>query len=158
MTTPEPIQPEPSPKPRRFARMFEFNRNDEYAGTSEQQASVRGVFDKYIQYGNPLDQLLGAIDKDRGKKGLSYSPITFTDLGEGKGGYTSGSRIILNSRLVEVERVLLHELGHVVGMNLDKNYDRSEGWANLFMEWVVNGMSVDDPVWKVLEPYMGKGE
>ena len=88
---------------------------------------------------------------NRNVKGKSFIPIIFVNsTKDGWLGFGSPSTILLSDKLVEVERTLLHELGHVVGWNLLTPRDGSEDWARAFRTWVQDGQP-DGDVWDRLK-------
>lgn len=151
------FQPREPRVPRRFARVFEFDRNGPPAeGTPEQQAAVRSVFEKYLEPGNRLDKILYAVDVARNKKGWKFLPVSFVPL-EGLNGFAYPSRILLDEDLTVdfmIQRIFLHELGHIVGWNVLYPKDSSEAWAEEFRYWVQggdNGNMLDGPTWDRLK-------
>lgn len=148
---------------RRFARMFEFD--DANPGEDEHKARVRKVFDDHIEFNNPLDQVLHTLDVDTTQKGIPFSYVGFgypKRERRGRHAGMTGPRIIQlfpkSIREDQWNRVVLHELGHMVGIHLLGQAPRStretESWAHAFASWVMTGMPEDHRVWKRLKPLL----
>lgn len=147
-----PFEPKESTAPRRFSRIFELDRNGPpWEGTPEQGAAVRASIAKFQADNSRFDKVLLALDKLKNLEGRSFIPIGFFEI-ENALGYAYPSRIALNEALDpnHLERTLIHEIGHVIGMNFFNPTDRTEAWAIGFEQWVRNGQS-DGPVWDRLK-------
>ncbi len=146
--------------PRRFARVMEMDRNGLPAcGTLEDQGSVRDAISKYIEFDNGFDRVLWALDKEVNQQGRSFLWFSFLydDIPTGLRGRawkvviqlfpTAGS----NWSDTVWEYVVLHEIGHWVGMWLLEPPDRQEPWATDFQGWVMTGADPIGHVYKALD-------
>jgi hypothetical protein len=147
--------------PRRFARMWEFDRNGYPGeGTPEHQAGVREVFnqDRWFKWDGPLDRCLFAVDRHINENGRKFLPISFWyDDRQSLYGRATAAIIQLwpgPPDTIHTQRawdyVVLHEFGHVVGWNLFNPVDTSEQWATDFQWWAMNGQPEHYHVWQRL--------
>lgn len=139
--------------PRRFARVFEFSRDEDRVGTTEQQAAVRSALSLRQALYPKFDQVLFALDKARNRKGRHFVPIQFVELNTGVIGFGTPSTISFTTWIHPsflTGWLMFHELGHVVGWNLLTPKNGSEQWANDFQQWVAGGCS-EGPVWDQLK-------
>lgn len=140
---------EPS-TPRRFARLFEFSREEGRAGTGAQQKAIRDVLAHYQAIGERFDRVLFALDQDLNASGRHFLAIQFVaDVAPGS---ATPNTITINKEMdiSFLEHIILHELGHVVGWRLFDTVDRTEVWAEEFKSWVLNG-APDGPTWERLK-------
>lgn len=142
--------------PRRFARVFEFDREPERAGTREQQDVVRNYIEDMAGLYPRFDAVLHAVDVVRNLKGRHYVPIAFVELEGGVLGFATPSSILLKEDLMPgyiTSWLLPHELGHTVGWNVLSPKDGSEMWAEEFRRWLTAG-TPDGPTWDKLRPFV----
>ncbi len=145
---------------RRFGRVFEFDRNGPpFEGSPEQQAAVRAAFDRHQEWRNPFDRTLFALDVQKNLQGRSFIVVSFVDFAFYDMPYLgmAGAHTIqLAEQLLPqyIEKTLIHELGHIVGINLLSPMDRTEFWAEDFRHWVNAGQPEDHPVWQRILPFV----
>ena len=146
--------------PRRFARMMEMDRNGYPAcGTLEDQASVRDAISKYTEWNGGFDRVLWALDKEVNREGRSF--LWFSFLYEGIPEALRGRAWKVVIQLFPTagstwsdtvwEYVVLHEIGHWVGMWLLDPPDRQEPWATDFQQWVFQGSPSSGHVYEALD-------
>ena len=144
---------------RRFARVFEFDRNGPpLSGTKEQQAAVRAAFKKHQSWKNRFDRILFTLDVRKNLQGRSFMVISFVDFssyGLWYLGMAWAHTIQLAEQLVPeaIEKTLIHELGHVVGTQVISPPDRSEAWAEEVRHWV-NAGQPDGATWDRISPWL----
>lgn len=137
---------------RRFAQCLEFDRaGDLRDGTDEQQAQIRAEMDSFIDFRNPLDLTMQAVDTVINRWGFHFVRITF-DIGYV--GHANPTTIYLNYTFEPelVANYFWHELGHVVGMDVFNPQNRTEQFAEEFKIWVYNRTPTDHAIWHQLEP------
>ncbi len=146
--------------PRRFARLFEMDRNGPPAcGTLEDQGHVRDAISAWVVFDEGFDRALYALDKDINRSGRSY--LWFSFLYENQppslGGRTYRTVIQLFPNTDEPftprrwEYVVIHEIGHLIGWWLLEPADRSENWATDFQQWVFQGAESSGHVYEALD-------
>jgi hypothetical protein len=138
--------------PRRFARVFEFDRNGPpWEGSPEQQQTIRDLLAEHMK--NPrFDAVIYALDRARNAWGVRFIPIRFVDFSGSTIGFATPSTISFKQDIDPLSLrswLLLHELGHSVGWNVLYPKDSSETWAWDFQYWVQTGCP-DGPVWDKL--------
>lgn len=130
-----------------------------FCGSLDEQERVRRVFATYAPWDSLLDRTLFALDKEVNRQGRHFLPITIQHEPDRPSfwGMTGGAGIVLFPPdtdtlppLAQWAYVLLHEVGHLVGIHL-LDGDRSESWAMQFQQWAMGGQSEWHPVWQRLE-------
>jgi len=143
--------------PRRFARVMEMDRNGPPAcGTLEDQGHVRDAINKYIDFDNGFDRTLWALDKEVNRQGRSYLVFSFYYENPPKSLRAHAWPIVIQifpnsgepAHDTLWEYVVLHEIGHWMGIWLLEPADWSEQWAVDFQGWVMSGA---EPIGRVYE-------
>ncbi len=143
--------------PRRFARVMEMDRNGPpTCGTLEDQGHVRDAINRYIEWDNGFDRVLYALDLEVNRQGRSF--LWFNFLYED---FPGGLRAQAWKVVIQLfptsggswndavwESVVLHEIGHWIGMWILDPPDREENWATDFQQWVFSGA---EPIGHVYE-------
>lgn len=145
--------------PRRFARVWEFDRNGPPAcGTIEQQSMVRAVFDHHLKYGSGFDAAMWELDKHANSQGWSFYVFSFIKDPYIKLWARSWDTLIQMFQWPEdpptpeyTELMVLHEVGHIVGKNLLTPRDDSEAYAEEFRIWVMNGSPKNSPTFERIQ-------
>lgn len=138
---------------RRFAEVWEFNRNAAFAGNPVEQSRVRAWFDLNLTFGSPLHRVMQAVDRKANSMGWSFYTFNFVD-DPLRNPWASATRVQVTfrsdpSNVMPQEwwdYVIPHELGHVVGWNLLNPVDKSEEWADDFRLWLLVGSPLSSPV------------
>ncbi len=134
--------------PRRFARMSEMDRNGFPAcGTLEDQGRVRDAIEAWVEWDQGFDRALYALDVAINRKGRNYLIFSFW--------YETQPRSLRGKAWPTViqifpnkdepghatlwEYVILHEIGHWMGMWLLDPPDWTQQWAVDFQGWVMSG-------------------
>ncbi len=143
--------------PRRFGRLFEMDRNGPPAcGTLEDQGRVRDAIDAWVEWDGGFDRALYALDVDINKGGRSFLIFSFLYENQPRSLRARAFPVTVqmfpntdepwNSALWEY--VVIHEIGHLMGMHLLEPADWSEYWASSFQGWVMAGA---EPIGDVYE-------
>ncbi len=148
-------------QPRRFGRCFEMDRNGPPAsGTLGDQGRVRDAIDTWTEWDGGFDRALYALDVEINRQGRNFlifsfwyetQPMSlrgkawptviqiFPNIGENQGHSTLW------------EYVILHEIGHWMGMWLLEPADWSQQWAVDFQGWVMSGSNPSGRVYEALD-------
>ncbi len=146
--------------PRRFARLFEMDRNGFPAcGTLEDQGHVRDAISNHVVFDEGFDRALFALDKDINRAGRSFIPFSFLYENQPPSlrGRAYPNVIQLFPNTDEAwhdtlwEFVVIHEIGHLMGMHLLEPADWSERWATSFQAWVFQGAEPRGHVYEALD-------
>ena len=145
--------------PRRFARLFEMDRNGPPAcGTLEDQGHVRDAISDHIEFNEGFDRALYALDKNINKAGRSY--LWFSFLYDNQPPSLRGRAYPNVIQLFPADEpwsatlwefVVIHEIGHLMGMHLLEPVDWSERWATDFQQWVFQGAEPRGHVYEALD-------
>ncbi len=134
--------------PRRFARMSEMDRNGfPAAGTLADQGRVRDAIDAWIEWDGGFDRALYALDLEINRMGRSYLVFSFYYETQPKSLRAHAWPMVIQifpnvgkpGHNTLWEYVVLHEMGHWMGMWLLEPADWSERWAVDFQGWVMSG-------------------
>ncbi len=125
-------------------------------GTLEDQGHVRDAINRYIEFDNGFDRVLWALDKEVNRQGRSFLWFSFLYDDQPKGLRARAWSVVIqmfpnvdepfNDAVWEF--VVLHEVGHWIGMWLLEPPDRTEYWATSFQGWVMSGA---EPIGDVYE-------
>ena len=128
-------------------------------GTLEDQGHVRDAINNYIEFDNGFDRVLWALDKEVNRLGRSFLWFSFLyeDFPTGLRGQAWNVVIQLFPAAggswsgAVWESVVLHEVGHWIGMHLLEPPDREENWAQDFQQWIVAGAESRGHVYEALD-------
>ncbi len=146
--------------PRRFARLFEFDHNGFPAcGTLEDQGHVRAAIDTWVEWDEGFDRALYALDKDINRSGRSYLWFSFLYDNQPPSlraqAYPNVIQLFPNTdeawHAGVWEFVVIHEVGHLMGIHLVEPADWSERWATDFQQWVFGGAEPRGHVYDALD-------
>lgn len=124
------------PTPARFAYVLQFDRRPDFAGTAEQQQTIRDSVTANVTHGSPLNRVMHGVAR-LVKYHMTHVQIEFhPGMGAGRANEWT---IYLGDNLAGEELIYTfwHELAHVIGMHFFN--DQSEGWAHPCGVWAAGG-------------------
>ncbi len=146
--------------PRRFGRCFEMDRNGPPAsGTLEDQGHVRDAIDAWVEWNGGFDRALYALDLEVNRQGRNFLVFSFWyDVQPHSLRAHAWPMVIQIFPNIDEpghatlwEYVVLHEIGHLMGIWLLEPADWTEQWAVDFQGWVMSGSNPAGRVYEALE-------